>query len=231
MNRPTPSPPLSHSVSSEWQHLRYASTPPPAPTPGATTSPVTPPADTHRQAYTFYAGRLSASPSLGSSPSSCPSLSSSTSSRYRRTIVEIEELDSDSDSGIEILYGEFEDAPDDYGRAPSPCPSSDDDDDSDYSSDDGEDQDGRIVLARLRRLWCANTPGSAGTARKRTHVESLDGSDDEAVYDSDSDNSSDSGSGGRIRRRKLAPSRSRDTMWDMQSSRSTPEWMMDEMEL
>jgi hypothetical protein len=149
-------------------------------------------------------------------------------------MVEIEELaeDYDGDSGIELLQGEFEEAPENYR------PKQQDEMDS-------EEDDEQEVLQRLRRLIASqhvegNAPSQAYEAagrggftisalrKKRSFTESLDSSADE-----ESDNRTDSSSGGRIRRRKLIPMRrpspqqERDTQ---DSGRSTPDFMM-EMDL
>jgi len=246
-----PSPPLSHSVSSEWQHLQYASPPPEPPALGAASfpvalpvargaaaSPLTPPPDSPLHPYSLYAVWRSTAPAPGSSPSPCPSLSSSTSSsQYSHTIAETEELDCDNDSGIEIMNGEFEYAPGDYDRAPSPCSStsssasfsSSSSSDSDCSDDDVEHQDGCIDHARPRRRPAANTSGRAGAAHKRTHLESLDRADDDVACNSDS--SSDDVRGSRVRRRKIAHPRSGGTRRDAENNTGTAERMMDEMEL
>jgi hypothetical protein len=163
-------------------------------------------------------------------------------------IEEVADLDGDVDSGIDVLHGEFEDAPED------------DEDREDAPSDDGYDEDdeseGRSVLSGLQCLWQwlqqeqeqeqeqqqeqqqqqqqqqqkqqhpSQFHPRSGTSnpRKRTIAEILDSSDG----DHDSGNNSDSGIGGRIRRRKLEPTKQPNR--DDESMSSTPESIM-EMEL
>jgi len=164
------------------------------------------------------------------SPSPTPSVASSF---YSTDMVEIEELAEDysDDSGIELLQGEFEEAPENYGQK--------------QQNEMDSEEDEQEVLQRLRRLIASQhvegnaslqAYGAAGRdgfitsalRKKRSFTESLDGSADD-----ESDDRTDSSSGGRIRRRKLAPMRQpppqqkRDTQ---DSSRSTPDFMM-EMDL
>jgi hypothetical protein len=128
-------------------------------------------------------------------------------------MVEIEELDDDDvDSGIELLHGEFEDAPENNGK-------------EQQEEEEDKDEEKVAVLQGLQRLWQQRW-SEALASKKRTYAESLDGSDGDGDYESE--DKTDSSSGGRIRRRKLAPLR-RDNM-GAESSRSTPELMM-EMEL
>ncbi|KAF8250093.1 hypothetical protein K440DRAFT_171742 [Wilcoxina mikolae CBS 423.85] len=149
------------------------------------------------------------SSSSSSSPSPCPSLSPT-------SMVEIEELEDDGiDSGIELLHGEFEDAPDEPQQQ---------EEDSDSDSED-EDSEKRTVLRGLQRLWAQQHP-----SRKRGYAESLDGSSEGGGDESGGENTNtDSSSGGRIRRRKLAPVR-KSAEEEESSRKSTPEFMM-EMEL
>ena len=161
------------------------------------------------------------------SPSPTPSVASSL---YSADMVEIEELADDysDDSGIELLQGEFEEAPENYGQKQE--------DEMDSEEDEQE------VLQRLRRLIASqhverNASSQASEAaagrgsfitsalrKKRSFTESLDGSAD----DDESDNRTDSSSGGRIRRRKLVPMRPRQKRDTQDSSgRSTPDFMME----
>jgi hypothetical protein len=147
-------------------------------------------------------------------------------------IEEVTDFDDDVDSGIDVLHGEFEDAPED------------DEDRGDAPSDDGYDEDDesekRSVLSGLQRLWQwqqqqeqqqQQNPSQfhplSGTSnpRKRTIAESLDGSDG----DYDGGSNSDSSIGARIRRRKLEEP-TKPPNKDDESMNSTPESIM-EMEL
>jgi hypothetical protein len=148
-------------------------------------------------------------------------------------MLEIEELprndnEDGSDSGIELIYGEFEEPPENYGEEQE---NDNNDSTSEYCSDyDGDEQELLHGLQRLRY--------DPGAFKKRTYSESIDGGSDceggsvqgDTIDINDNnihDGDASSGSGGRIRRRKLGLSSS--TGWvsgdgsrDV-SGRSSPE--------
>lgn len=118
----------------------------------------------------MYQFRSQTPPSL--SPSPAPS---ATTTSHHESDLEIEELDDstsdDEDSGTELLIGEYEEAPENYGKPV-------------YDSDE---EDGKHVLSGLERL-------SAGGVRmrmpvpvprsKRRYDEESSGSDSGYSYDS-----------------------------------------------
>lgn len=170
-----PSPRLHPSVTSEWNALRSHTGP-----------------SHYSRPYQF---RSHTPPSL--SPSPAPS---STTTAYHESDIEIEELDSsspdDEDSGTELLVGEYEEAPENYGKPV-------------YDSDE---EDGKHVLFQLQQLSAGPrtvfprmsmaVPVPVRKSKRRYDTESS-GSDSGCSYDSGvgSAGSFDSVWGRRVRRR------------------------------
>jgi len=162
-----------------------------------------------------------------SPPSISPSPSPSVQSHYPDSnTIEIEELSEDdaADSGIELLVGEYEEAPENYRQHQN-----------DEEDEDWENQ--QSVLYGLERLTANQTPSPISRAMvqrireggqysvqsprtKRSYADSV-GSDSD--YDSGRD--STSSCGGRIRRRRL--SKRREIESKPVSTRTTPDFHME----
>ncbi|KAA8909803.1 hypothetical protein FN846DRAFT_594064 [Sphaerosporella brunnea] len=240
--KPSYSPPPSPSIPQEWSYLKNAAftttNPTPRHFPGRSSSASSPP-PLPRQYREYQEYRNAGAPS--NSPSPCQSITSASSDSNQprhASMLEIEEVTDfadDVDSGIDVLHGEFEDAPEegaeDYYS----------DEDSNYDNNSDAENDKRFVLIGLQRMWqyyqrhggCERKNQdqwpSTPMLRKRTLAESLDGGCEGGDYDYDSGNNTDSSSGGQIRRRKLAATSRRPEV-ETESMRSTPDLIMD-MEL
>ena len=137
------------------------------------------------------------------STSPCPSLSSATSSHtLDDTMLEIEEL-SDSDTTVNALHGEFEEAPE------HPVTYDDDEEEIIEGVESIDTEEGG-----LQGSWRRLRPGT----KKRSHDES----DEEVEYASDWSTDSNRSA----RRRKMAGGRA----LQVPSLRATPEYMETEMD-
>lgn len=145
---PIPSPRLHPSVSTEWQKLRAHAL------------------AHHARAYQF---RSHTPPSL--SPSPAPS---STTTSYHESDIEIEELgdsgSDDEDSGTELLIGEYEEAPENYGKPV-------------YDSDE---EDGKHVLSSLERLSAGGMPIPIPVSQRSKRRYDEESSGEESAYSYDS---------------------------------------------